>query len=99
MQFAVLTGCLRVSKESIFTGFNNFNVYTVQDVRYSQYFGFTDDEVKEMLRYYGLSDKFEVFKEWYDGYHFGNVANAYVRLVNQSNPSRADSFSADGLLQ
>ncbi len=66
-------GCLRIAKESIFTGLNNFKVRTISDVRFAEYFGFTDDEVKEMLRYYGLSDKFEVFKEWYDGYHFGNV--------------------------
>lgn len=73
LEFAIVTGCLRIAKESIFTGLNNFKVRTISDVRFAEYFGFTDDEVKEMLRYYGLSDKFEVFKEWYDGYHFGNV--------------------------
>ena len=73
LEFAVITGCLRIAKESIFTGLNNFKVRTISDVRFAEYFGFTDDEVKEMLRYYGLSDKFEVFKEWYDGYLFGDM--------------------------
>ena len=71
--FAVLTGCLRVSKESIFTGLNNLNVFTITDPECDSYFGFTDDEVKEMLEYYGLSDKFAVIKEWYDGYRFGDA--------------------------
>ena len=77
LQFAVLTGCLRVSKESIFTGFNNFNVYTVQDVRYSQYFGFTDGEVKKMLAYYGFTEQYDTVKEWYDGYRFGSGLEIY----------------------
>ena len=72
LYFAVLTGCLRVSKESIFTGFNNFNVYTVEDVRYKEYFGFTDAEVRRMLDDYGIMEQYEVMKEWYDGYRFGN---------------------------
>jgi hypothetical protein len=74
LQFAVLTGCLRISKESIFIGLNNFSVHTISDVQYSEYFGFTDNEVKEMLEYYGLQDKQEIVKEWYDGYHFGNIS-------------------------
>ncbi len=73
LHFAVLTGCLRISKESIFTGFNNFNVYTVKDVQYNEYFGFSDAEVKEMLAYYGFLEKFDIVKEWYDGYRFGEL--------------------------
>lgn len=73
LQFAVLTGCLRISKESIFTGLNNMKVHTITDARYDEYFGFTDDNVKEILRYYELSEILEIVKEWYDGYRFGNV--------------------------
>lgn len=74
LELAVLTGCLRISKESIFTGMNNFKVYTVKDVRYKEYFGFTDLEVRNMLEYYGLTAHYEAVKEWYDGYLFGNLA-------------------------
>ena len=73
LKFAVLTGCLRISKESIFTGLNNFKVYTIKDVRYKEYFGFTDAEVRQMLEYYGFSDQYDAVKEWYDGYLFGNL--------------------------
>lgn len=73
LYFAVLSGCLRVAKESIFTGLNNFNVFSITDVEFDEYFGFTDLEVKEMLRYYDLEDSYETVKEWYDGYRFGNV--------------------------
>lgn len=73
LEFAVVTGCLRVAKESIFTGLNNFKVCSVSDIGYAQYFGFTDYEVREMLRYYGVEERFTDMKEWYDGYHFGNV--------------------------
>ena len=73
LYFAVLTGCLRISKESIFTGLNNFKVYTVKDVRYKEYFGFTDEEVKQMLEYYGFTDQYYAVKEWYDGYLFGDL--------------------------
>lgn len=73
LYFAVLTGCLRVSRESIFTGLNNFKVYTVQDVRYHEYFGFTDEEVRKMLDYYGMMEKYDLIKEWYDGYRFGDA--------------------------
>lgn len=73
LKFAVLTGCLRISKESIFTGLNNFKVYTVKDVRYKEYFGFTDLEVRQMLEYYGLTGQYKAVKEWYDGYLFGNL--------------------------
>ena len=71
LEFAVLTGCLRISKESIFTGLNNFKTMTISDRAFSKYFGFTDEEVKEMLCYYGIEDKSGLFKEWYDGYRFG----------------------------
>lgn len=73
LQFAFLTGCLRVSKESIFTGLNNFKVYSADDVRYDEEFGFTDQEVKKMLSDYSLQEHFEEVKEWYDGYHFGDA--------------------------
>lgn len=73
LQFAVLTGCMRISKESIFTGMNNFSVYTVQDVQYNEYFGFTDMEVRKTLDYYGFEKKYDTVKEWYDGYRFGSL--------------------------
>lgn len=73
LAFAVLTGCLRISKESIFTGLNNFSVYTVEEVRYSEYFGFTDAEVRGMLESYGLQEQYGMVREWYDGYCFGNT--------------------------
>ena len=73
LQFAVLTGCLRISKESIFTGLNNFKVYSITDKSFDETFGFTDAEVKELLRYYGQEKYYETVKEWYDGYRFGNV--------------------------
>ncbi len=72
LQFAVLTGCLRISKESIFTGLNNLKVHSITDVNYDEYFGFTELEVDELLAYYGLTDKKPIIKEWYDGYRFGN---------------------------
>lgn len=70
---SVITGCLRIAKESIFTGLNNFKIRTVSDIEFAEYFGFTDSEVKEMLQYYGLDGFYHEIKEWYDGYHFGNV--------------------------
>ncbi len=70
LEFAVLTGCLRISKESIFTGLNNLKVRSMSDVRSSKYFGFTDGEVKDLLSYYNLSDKYGAVKRWYDGYQF-----------------------------
>jgi hypothetical protein len=71
LHFAVLTGCLRVSKESIFTGLNNMNVMTITDEYFSDAFGFTEDEVRELLRYYGCEEVLTTVREWYDGYHFG----------------------------
>ena len=73
LQFAVLTGCLRVSKESIFTGLNNFKVLSITDSRFDEHFGFTDAEVKKLLEDYNLLDHYKEAKEWYDGYRFGNV--------------------------
>ena len=73
LYFAVLTGCLRIAKESIFTGLNNFEVLSVLDVQYDECFGFTDAEVKDMLDYYDLSEHYSEVKEWYDGYRFGNT--------------------------
>ena len=73
LEFAVLTGCLRISKESIFTGLNNLKVYTVLDNKFSQYFGFTEDEVKLLLNYYSLDASFDEIKKWYDGYRFGKT--------------------------
>ena len=73
LYFAVLTGCLRISKESIFTGLNNLKVHTISDVRYDEFFGFTSADVDELLRFYGLTDYKDVFRDWYDGYRFGNA--------------------------
>lgn len=114
LYFAVLTGCLRISKESnvsaeaetlekrkkrfsqtspkgdvLFTGMNNFNVYTVKDVQYNEYFGFTDTEVRNMLEYYDFTDRYDTIKEWYDGYQFGNLLSVgrYKLLPRNQNES------------
>ncbi len=91
LYFAVITGCLRIARESIFTGLNNFKVRTISDVQFAEYFGFTAREVRELLLYYGLEDKFEVLKEWYDGYRFGR-SEVYCPwdVINQ-----CDKFLAD----
>lgn len=73
LQFAVLTGCLRISKESIFTGLNNFKVLSIADARFDEQFGFTDSEVRDILEEYGVSDKISDVKDWYDGYRFGKA--------------------------
>lgn len=73
LEFAVLTGCLRVSKESIFTGLNNFKILSITDSRFDEQFGFTDDEIRKLLTFYQVENRFDETKEWYDGYHFGNV--------------------------
>ncbi len=73
LKFAVLTGCLRISKESIFTGLNNLKVLSIADERFDEYFGFTDKEVRKLLAYYGIEEHYEKIKTWYDGYQFGNV--------------------------
>lgn len=72
LYFAVLTGCLRIAKESIFTGLNNTKVLTMLDRQFEEAFGFTDEEVRSLLEYYGFPEKYETVKEWYDGYRFGN---------------------------
>ncbi len=74
LYFAVLTGCLRISKESIFTGLNNLKTHTITDSRYDEYFGFTESDVNELLEFYELTDHADAVREWYDGYRFGNVA-------------------------
>ncbi len=73
LQFAVITGCLRISKESIFTGLNHLNIISMLDTKYSEHFGFTEPEVLRMMEYYGVESRFPVMKEWYDGYVFGNT--------------------------
>lgn len=73
LEFAVITGCLRIARESIFTGLNNFKIRGISDVECAEYFGFTDDEVRTMMEYYGVEERFSDVKEWYDGYHFGSV--------------------------
>lgn len=73
LAFAVLTGCLRIAKESIFTGLNNFKVYSITDDEFDETFGFTSNEVQEMLQYYGLNSHFDKVREWYDGYRFGSA--------------------------
>jgi len=79
LEFAVITGCLRISKESIFTGLNNLKVISILNEQYDEYFGFTEDEVKAMCDYYGMPDKYAIIKEWYNGYIFGetNVYNPW----------------------
>ena len=91
LKFAVLTGCMRISKESIFTGLNNLKVFSVADVRFDEFFGFTDEEVREMLRYYELSDHYEDIREWYDGYRFGDM-EVYCPwdVINYVDTLRAD---------
>ncbi len=91
LQFAVLTGCLRIDKESIFTGLNNLSVFSITNVRFDEHFGFTDGEVKAMLDYYGLGDKFDTVKAWYDGYRFGD-ADVYCPwdVINYCAELRAD---------
>lgn len=92
LQFAVLTGCLRISKESIFTGLNNFKVMSITDSRFDEQFGFTDSEVKKLLSDYGMDSHFDEVKEWYDGYHFGK-ADVYCPwdVINHVDHLRDDS--------
>lgn len=92
LEFAVLTGCMRISKESVFTGLNNLKVLSVTDVRFDEYFGFTDSEVRKLLEYYNLSQNYEAVREWYDGYRFGDV-NVYCPwdVINYCDELRADS--------
>ena len=74
LKFAVLTGCMRISKESIFTGLNNMKVRSISDEEYDEYFGFTDVEVRQILDYYGFSSSYDIVQDWYDGYRFGNAS-------------------------
>ena len=93
LKLAVLTGCLRISKESIFTGLNNLKVLTIADERFDEYFGFTDKEVRGILEYYDAADHYDEVKRWYDGYQFGNaevycpwdVLNHCDRIRSESN--------------
>ena len=73
LQFAVITGCLRISKESIFTGLNRLNIISILDKKYSEHFGFTEEEVHRMMSYYEVESRFSTMKEWYDGYLFGDM--------------------------
>ena len=99
LQFAVLTGCLRVSKESIFTGLNNFEINSIVDIDHDEQFGFTDDEVRKLLADYDRAERYPDVKEWYDGYHFGNadiycpwdVINFVKKLVAEKN-ARPSAF-------
>lgn len=92
LQFAVLTGCLRISKESIFTGLNNFKVLSIADARFDEQFGFTDSEVRDILEEYGVPDKISDVKDWYDGYRFGK-ADVYCPwdVINYVDHLQADS--------
>lgn len=91
LEFAVITGCLRISRESIFTGLNNLDIYSILSPRYADVFGFTETEVKEMLSFYGIGDKFDEVKNWYDGYRFGkfDIYNPWS-IINYVNMAIAD---------
>lgn len=95
LQFAVLTGCLRIAKESIFTGLNNFKAYSVVHAWFDEYFGFSDDEVKAMLKYYGFDNTYAAIKEWYNGYRIGN-ADIYCPwdVINYIDLLRAEPAAA-----
>ena len=99
LQFAVLTGCLRVSKESIFTGLNNFEINSIVDIDHDEQFGFTDDEVMKLLLDYDRSERYPDAKEWYDGYHFGEVdvycpwdVMNYIRDIQRNPKARPASY-------
>ena len=102
LYFAVITGCLRISKESIFTGLNNLNVMTITDEYFDDSFGFTDDEVKGLLSYYDREEAIDTMREWYDGYQFGgkslycpwDVMNYLFEL--QHNPTTGIDISRIG---
>ncbi len=92
LEFAVITGCLRISKESIFTGLNNLKIISIMTPDYGEYFGFTDDEVRDLLDFYGLSDKYEEVRSWYSGYIFGesNVYNPWSTIMYLSDHTGAN---------
>lgn len=89
LEFAVITGCLRISRESIFTGLNNLNIISILNDRYAEYFGFSDDEVKKLTKYYKLEEKYSLIKDWYNGYIFGqrNVYNPWsvIKFIDDLN--------------
>ena len=102
LHFAVLTGCLRISKESIFTGLNNLNVMTVSDPYFCDSFGFTEEEVRELLQYYGLEDYRDIVRDWYDGYRFGNQAIycpwdviKYAQILLRDKNAKPDNYWAN----
>ena len=102
LQFSVLTGCLRISKESIFTGLNNLNVMTVSDPYFCDSFGFTDSEVKELLSYYGLENVHETVRDWYDGYQFGDASVycpwdviKYVQILLRDKEAEPENYWAN----
>ncbi|WP_022756634.1 AAA family ATPase [Butyrivibrio fibrisolvens] len=92
LKLSVLTGCLRIAKESIFTGLNNLRVQSISDVGFSEWFGFTDEEVESLLAYYGFTDKHDIVREWYDGYRFGK-SNVYCPwdVINYIQTLRSDT--------
>ena len=99
LKFAVITGCLRIPKESIFTGVNNFAAYSVLDEEFSSYFGFTQEEITDLLKYYHLEDKVDVVKDWYDGYLFGNTeiycpwdAMSYVSALKMRKKAKPKAY-------
>lgn len=99
LKFAVVTGCLRISKESIFTGVNNFSSYSVLDDEFSRYFGFTQDEIEKLLKYYDREDKIDDVRTWYDGYVFGNTeiycpwdAMSYVSALRKNRNARPKPY-------
>lgn len=102
LHFAVLTGCLRISKESIFTGLNNLNVMTVSDPYFCDSFGFTEEEVRELLQYYGLEDYRDIVRDWYDGYRFGDQAIycpwdviKYAQILLRDKNAKPDNYWAN----
>lgn len=102
LHFAVLTGCLRISKESVFTGLNNLNVMTVSDPYFCDSFGFTEEEVRELLQYYGLEDYRDIVRDWYDGYRFGNQAIycpwdviKYAQILLRDKNAKPDNYWAN----
>ena len=99
LEFAVLTGCLRISRESIFTGLNNLKVNSIKDMDCSEYFGFTESEVRELTDYYGVSEKFDEIRTWYDGYRFGKTeiynpwsVLGYISTAVQNPDAPADQY-------
>ena len=97
--FAVLTGCLRISKESIFTGLNNLKVLTLTDVRFDEYFGFTDTEVKDMLDYYDLSEHYAEVREWFRDVSRkdGETLNQFCEAFLDQNPKKIEEIFSDYL--